>query len=161
MIKIFRRKKQRPSQIQLGFRLVRVRIDKEQHKWADYLSGKTAKTSHTSKLIGLVLFCLLFGGSSILLILHGFNNKTGRVRIDKISVPAYAIRNDTAIDFIPLPILTSKGYQNIQRFKKTMDSLQLTVAGNFKYDSICKARPGLMDSVDYTEQIFLNQLNSK
>ena len=160
MINIFRRKKQRPSQIQLGFRLAGARIDKEQHKWADYLNGKTAKTSHTSKLIGLILVCFLFGGSSISLIVHGFN-KSENVKIEKISVPLYVITKDTANAFIPVPILTSKEYRNIQRFKKSMDSLQTTAEGKLKYDSIYKARPGLMDSVEYTEQLFFNQQNSK
>ncbi len=161
MIKIFRRKKQRTSQLHLGLRLAGARIDKEQHKWANYLNGKTAKTSQTSKLIGLILFCLLFGGSSILLIVRGFNNKSENVKIEKISVLSYVITKDTANAFIPVPILTSKEYRNIQRFKKSMDSLQTTSEGKLKYDSICKARPGLMDSIDYTEQIFLHQLKSK
>lgn len=161
MKNIFKRKNQRSPQISFGINRASEKFDREQHKWADYLNGKTKNKSRASILIGLVIFCVFFGGSCILLMLRGFNNKTTKVAIQKITVPGYVITRDSADGFFPLAILSNKQFKNIQRFKKAMDSLQSTVEGKLKYDSICKVRPGLMDSVAYTEQIFLQQSNSK
>ncbi len=161
MKNLFKGQLQNPSQVSFAIRGAGKKFDKEQHKWADYLNGKTANKSRISILIGLAIFCIFFGGSSVLLILGGFKNNTAKVVIQKITVPGYVITTDTANSFYPLAILTNKQYKNIQRFKKAMDSLQTTVEGKLKFDSICKARPGLMDSVAYTEQIFLQQSNSK
>lgn len=41
----------------------------KQRKMADYLSRKTQYWNRTSKIIALVLFCLLFGGGCLLLLI--------------------------------------------------------------------------------------------
>ena len=161
MIRIFRRAKEKPAIIHTNFRKLGMVVDKQQHKWADYLNGKTEKISKRSKLTWLLLFCFVFGGSSVFLIVRGLDNKTAKIQIERMSFPAYVISYDTTIDFVPLPVLTGNGYRNIQRFKQLMDSLQLTATGKIKYDSICKARPGFMDSISFVEQIYQQQLKSK
>ncbi|MEO6547909.1 MAG: hypothetical protein ABIN94_07905 [Ferruginibacter sp.] len=161
MKNIFKREKQTVPKMTFGIRLVSERFDREQHKWADYLNGRTARKSRASKLIGLIVFCVLFGGSSILLILNAFSKQGESLSIGKISVPVYVMPKNTVSEFIPLAILTNKQHENIQRFKRAMDSLRSTSDGKGIYDSICKARPGLMDSVIYIEEMFLQQSNLK
>jgi hypothetical protein len=73
-MKLFRRKK-----INAGFsrhdalaNRVANRIILLQTQVADYLNRKTAYWSKASKLVALFLFCLLFGGSSLYLIIKAF-----------------------------------------------------------------------------------------
>jgi hypothetical protein len=42
-------------------------IGKQQRKFADYLGHKTQYWNRASKIIALVIFCLLFGGFCLLL----------------------------------------------------------------------------------------------
>lgn len=136
-------------------------IDKRQRQWADYLNRKTEKYSKRSKQIVLAAFCLLFGSSSVYIIFRAIENPSGRIAIEKMSFPKYVTSSDTINRFQAVSVLTEKQYQNIQRFRKYMDSLQTTKAGMIKYESIIKARPGLMDSIDFIEQVYRQQTKTK
>lgn len=136
-------------------------IDRKQRQCADYLNRKTEMYSKRSKQIVLAAFCLLFGSSSIYIIFQAIESPSGKITIEKMSFPKYATGSDTARSFQPIPVLTEKQHQRIQRFRKYMDSLQTTKAGQIKYDSIIKARPGLMDSIDFIEQVYREQTKTK
>lgn len=136
-------------------------IDKKQRQCAGYLNRKTEKYNKRSKQIVLAAFCLLFGSSSIYIIVRAIESPSGKITIEKMSFPKYATGSDTTSGFQPIPVLTEKQHQRIQRFKKYMDSLQTTKAGQIKYDSIIKARPGLMDSIDFIEQVYREQTKTK
>ena len=136
-------------------------IDKRQRRWAILLNQQAEKYSKQSKQIFLVIFCVLFGGGSIYIMVRAIENPSGRLRIERMSFPRYATGSDTSSTFQPTVVLTEKQYRNIQRFKKYMDSLQTTTAGKLKYDSIIKTRPGLIDSIVFIEQIYRQQVKTK
>jgi len=48
---------------------LRASLDMQQRKVAGYLGRKTQYWNRSSKLIALALFCLVFGGLSLLLLL--------------------------------------------------------------------------------------------
>lgn len=161
MIRFFKRRKDKPSLMYPVFQRLAGAIDKRQRKWAAWLGNKTDKLSQSVKLYSLVLFCFLFGGGSIYLIVNAIGDNTERLFIEKMSFPAYAIEKDSTAYLKQLPLLTEKEYQNIQRFKQYMDSLQRTPTAKTTYDSIIKARPGLMDSIAFIEHFYHEQLKSK
>ena len=132
-------------------------VTKQQGKWADYLNENTRHTSRRSKILALVTFCFLFGGSSVFLMISGIKNSSGNIPVDKISIPSYIIHDDNNNGLVPLPILNDEDMLRIQVFEKYMDSLKWQPTGKLKYDSICNARPGLMDSVLFIKQLFLQQ----
>jgi hypothetical protein len=161
MIRFFKRRKDKPSLMYPVFQRLSSAIDKRQRKWAAWLGNKTDKLPQSVKLYSLVVFCFLFGGGSVYLIVHAIGNKTQKLFIEKMSFPAYVIEKDSTAYLKQVPLLTEKEYQNIQRFKHYMDSLQRTPAGKATYDSIIKARPGLMDSIAFIEHLYHEQLKSK
>ncbi|QEM03079.1 hypothetical protein DIU31_005930 [Mucilaginibacter rubeus] len=48
---------------------VRLMLTAKQRKVADYLDRKTLYWNRNSKIIALVIFCLLFGGACLLLLI--------------------------------------------------------------------------------------------
>lgn len=158
MFGIFKKRKSKQSLLHPVWQRWATAIDKKQRQWATLLNQQAEKYSKRSKQILLAIFCVLFGGGSIYIMVRAVENPTGRLRIEKMSFPRYATGDDTSSTFQPTVVLTEKQYRNIQRFKKYMDSLQTTTAGKLKYDSIIKARPGLIDSIVFIEEIYLQQV---
>lgn len=140
-----------------GFQKMGMAVTKQQRKWADYLNGKTKGTSRRSKILALVTFCFLFGGSSVFLMINGIKNSSGNIPVEKISFPSFILDDDDHKHFLPIPVLSDEDMLRIQVFEKYMDSLKWHPTGKLEYDSICKARPGLMDSVAFIKQLFLQQ----
>ncbi|MFT3749148.1 MAG: hypothetical protein QM768_12555 [Agriterribacter sp.] len=161
MLGIFKKGKSKQSLLHPVWQRWAAAIDKRQRRWANCLNQQVERYSKRSKQILLAIFCILFGSSSTYIIVRAIENPSGRVSIEKMSFPAYATGTDTTSTFQPTPVLTESQYRNIQRFKKYMDNLQTTTAGKIKYDSIIKARPGLIDSIVFIEQIYRQQVKTK
>ena len=161
MIRFFRRKKQTVPLIFTSFQKMGARINKQQRKWADYLNGKVKGAAHGSKMFWLIVFCFLFGGSSIFLMVSSVGESARQLLIDRISVPSFMMQDKDPSDFIPLPILSKNEYENILAFEKYMDSLKNTPAAKLKYDSICIIRPGLMDTLLLIKELFLQQSKTR
>lgn len=161
MFGIFKKRKSNQSLLHPVWQRWATAIDKKQRKWATLLNQQAEKYSKQSKQILLVIFCLLFGGGSIFIMVRAIENPSEKLKIEKMSFPGYATGADTSSTFQPTAVLTEKQYRNIQRFKRYMDSLQNTTAGKIKYDSIIKARPGLIDSIVFIEQIYQQQVKTK
>lgn len=158
MFGIFKKRKAKQSIMQPVWQRWAAAIDGKQRKCANYLNHKAEKYSKRSKQTCLALFCLLAGGGSIHFAIRAFKNPSGKLRIEKMSVPGYATQSDATGAFQPMVLLTEKQYHNIQQFKKHMDSLQTTRSGKVKYDSILAVRHGLMDSIDFIEQAYQWQI---
>lgn len=148
MFKLFRKRRDKSSVMYGVFQKLGQVVERRQRKAADYLNQKTATLSRRQTVTGLVIFCLLFGGSSGFTIWHSLRS-SGGVRIQTIKVPAHTIipgndRNDEAI-------LTSRELDRIKSFRRYLDSLQQTEEGKAVYDSIARYRPGLLDSLAFIE----------
>ncbi|MGN9390548.1 hypothetical protein ACTMSB_16165, partial [Enterococcus faecalis] len=105
----------------------------------------------------LIFFCVSAGGYSIYLIVNSVfsperNQKA--LEIQQMDIPKHF--NKTGDETVmPEATIDEQTYLQIQDFRKYMDSLKLNRTN--EYDSILQARPGLMDSVQVLEQIYLSQ----
>jgi hypothetical protein len=107
--------------------------------------------------IALIIFCISAGGFSLYLLANSIlkkENKKQIIKIDKVDIPRHfdktgdeTIMTEATVD--------EQTYNQIQGFKKYMDSIQ--VHNKNEYDSIIINRPGLLDSVQMLEQIYLSQ----
>jgi hypothetical protein len=48
-------------------------LNRQQMRFAAYLNGKTARLSDKSKIVFLVIVCLLFGGLSLYFLINAFH----------------------------------------------------------------------------------------
>lgn len=128
-----------------------------QTKFASFMSKRINKQSNRSKQVCLAIFCLMFGGFSIYAFFGAFSDseKSGKaIKHGQVTAPKYYDR--TGSEFKESSI-NDKDIIRINRFKKHMDSLRRSIKGKPEYDSILKARPGLMDSINVIEEIYYSQ----
>ncbi|WP_426672015.1 hypothetical protein ACPPVU_12350 [Mucilaginibacter sp. McL0603] len=65
------RKRKTGNRVESAFSVqLRWSVERKQRKAAAYLSRKTQYWNRSSKIIALALFCLLFGGCCLLLLLN-------------------------------------------------------------------------------------------
>lgn len=95
----------------------------------------------------LAMFCLVFTVCSIYAIVHGFSVKQQSVPITKLTVLHHVGADTTEAK------LEGLVQQRIQAFRGYLQRLQQTTQGKKVYDSLVKARPGLMDSLHILEQL--------
>lgn len=132
-------------------------INGVQRKFGTVLNDKTSNLSQRGKVILFICFSLLFGGSSVYLIIKGittsveaYKNPTPRAitvprHYDKTGMPE--VRNPSVVS--PAEI------KRIRYFRRYMDSLASSQQGALLYDSIIRARPGLLDSVSQVERMYI------
>lgn len=126
-----------------------------QSGFAKFMSQRTAKISSSGLKACLAIFFLSGSSFSIYIVVSAFTKRSSSkaIHIDRLSVPKY-YNNES--DERSLQI-TKQEFEEVQLFKKYMDSLSQSNSGRHEYDSIIKVRPGLMDSVKELEKIYLNQ----
>lgn len=152
------KRRQRSSVVDGVLEKLGQRFGRMQRRAAVYLNRKTAGLSCGQLKIGLVLFCLAFGGSSAFTIWHSLGSPSGGPRVQPISVPRQVVteKNKTA----PPVALTGPEVSGIRRFRAYLDSLRRTSKGRVIYDSIARQRPGLLDSLAFIEQQYHKQLKT-
>lgn len=122
---------------------------------AAFLQKKTAPYSARKMKTILALFCLLFLAGSLTVAVSGFQKEA-------------AFPSVSAMHFIPLlkedpppgPV-PSKALERVHRFKRYLDSLRFTESGQARRDSLLRARPHLMDTLNYLENIYTNELKNE
>ncbi|MBZ4187613.1 hypothetical protein [Niabella beijingensis] len=156
MLKFFRKKKESPLLISGVFQKLGRKIETKQRKAAEYLNRKTATLNSRQQLIGLVLFCLLFGSSSAFTIWYSLKSSEKTIKVQPISIPqTVEVPNE---DLQAKLLLTDQEIENIRLIRRHLDSLLLTKSGRIIYDSIAHVRPGLLDSLVYIERVYHKQL---
>lgn len=138
---------------------VAVKIYKMVHQvqisFASFMSKKLNHLSAKRRKTVFILFFILIGSLSLYQIVYGIISDSAignTVKIDKINFPLHDSKS--SIERIEI---TENDYQSITSFKHYMDSLNKNLNGKYQYDSILQARPGLMDSVQVLEQLYLSQ----
>jgi hypothetical protein len=157
MFRFFKRRKDKPSVMYPVFVRMNAFVRKKQQRAADWLQQRSKRYSKRTQLTGLVIFCLLFGGSSVCIVIGVLQGKGKIITVQPISVPAHVI--DTSRLFKELPVLEQQIQENIQHFKRHLDSLYQYAPAAF--DSVMKIRPGLIDSLMLVESIYQQQLKTK
>ncbi len=130
---------------------------KAQRLFAERMNKLFMKTDFKRLKLLLIFFCVSTGGYSIYLIVNSVfspERKQKALEIQQMDIPKHFNKSgDETI--MPEAIIDEQTYLQIQDFRKYMDSLKLNRTN--EYDSILQARPGLMDSVQVLEQIYLSQ----
>jgi len=123
---------------------------------ASYLQYKTECLSIRSKRYWLAFFCILFGGSSIAVVIHALMVKNEPVHIAKISKPLQ-VGADKEAFILRDSVIKNAAYDKVIRFKNALLELQTDFAGKIRFDSIMLERPQLLDSIAMFEKIYLSQ----
>jgi hypothetical protein len=130
---------------------------KAQQLFAEKMNRIFMNTDFKRLKLLLILFCVSAGGYSIYLIVNSVfspERKQKALEIQQMDIPKHFNKSgDETI--MPEATIDEQTYLQIQDFRKYMDSLKLNRTN--EYDSILQARPGLMDSVQVLEQIYLSQ----
>ena len=161
MIRLFKRRKDKPSLMYPVFQRLGAVIDKRQRQFANFLMLKSERLSRKHKFYSLAMFCILFGGGSLYVFLCSIDNEKDQIFIERMSFPKHVVNSDTSSYQKQLPVLSESKYRKIQRFKSYLDSLRMSLSGKIKYDSIIRSRSGLMDSILLVEYIYQQQLKNK
>jgi hypothetical protein len=130
---------------------------KLQMAFANRLNAGAAKLSLPTIKRALLLFCLVGGGLSIYLAMNGVlrsQTKTAVIQIDQASVPKHFDRSGDEVREVQ-NIIDTDLYGPVKKFRAYIDSLRIN--DKKTYDSIRLSRPGLLDSVEAIEEIFLSQ----
>lgn len=130
---------------------------KVQQLFAEKMNRVFMNTDFKRLKIILIIFCICAGGYSIYLIANSVispDKKQNSFEVQQMDVPKHF---DKAGDenLIPEAYVDEETWQQIKQFRNYMDSLKQKRRN--EYDSILQARPGLMDSVQMLEQIYLSQ----
>jgi len=110
---------------------------------ANWLTRKTERLSLGKKKIGLLLFCLLFGGISIYIVLMpmiGSSFHVSSVVFQRPSIPKHIGKANRK----PNNTISKKFYDRIEALKND--------------DSLMRAHPQLLDSIHLFEQLYQSQL---
>lgn len=130
---------------------------KAQELFAERMNKLFMKTDFKRLKVILIIFCICAGGLSLYLIGNSIispSTKQTPFEVQQMDVPKHF--NKTGDEqLMPEAYVDEGTYRQIQQFRHYMDSLKQYKA--MEYDSILQARPGLMDSVQVLEQIFLSQ----
>ena len=135
-------------------RIYRI-IHQIQTGFASFMSKKLNHLSAKKRKTFFILFFILLGGLSVHQIALGIISDSAIVNIVKIDKINFSI-HDSKSSIEGLEI-TKRDFQSIALFRHYMDSLSKSLSGKYQYDSILQARPGLMDSVQVLEQLYLSQ----
>jgi len=130
-------------------------INQMQTGFASFMSKKLNHLTAKRRKTVFILLFILIGSLSVYQIVHGIISDSAignTMKIDRINFPIHDSKRN--IERIKV---TEKDYQSIASFKHYMDSLNKSLEGKYQYDSILQARPGLMDSVQVLEQLYLSQ----
>ncbi|HMR85385.1 MAG TPA: hypothetical protein PKE30_19710, partial [Niabella sp.] len=147
MFKLFRRRRDKPSVMYGVFQKLGQAVERGQRRAADYLNRKTARWQHRQMITALIIFCLLFGGSSAFTIWYSLRSASGTIRIESMKVPAHTIiPYDRINDNMSL---SSQELNRILRIRHFLDSLRKAKSGSPIYDSLTRHRPGLVDSLAF------------
>ena len=123
-----------------------------QRKCCGWMNNKSRHWTPAQVKTYLVLFCLVFAGSSTWVLWRTFTGKGHAAVVSTARIPMLP-----RIPAGPEGMLTEKDITSIIEFKRFLDSLQTTPAGKQQYEQLQRARPGFLDSLAVLEQFLLNQ----
>lgn len=159
MFGIFKkRRREKPSLLSPIWSKVGQILDKLHTRWAEYLGERVKGWSRNKLKVALAVFCLIQGGACIYTLLGVFHKSVPDTTVKQISIPSHVIQRDTLNTDMQEAVISKMEFQRFKAFRLYMDSLQRDPNGQLVYDSIIKARPGLLDSVSMLESIYQQQL---
>lgn len=147
MIRIFKRRRTNTIVLTVWQRFADA-INGKSRKLADYLNNKAATVSKRTIKALLIVFCIVSAIGSACIIIHALQKKHTDYAVNAIVVPSHVGQSDPMLE----DTATMRAVMRIEHFKYWLDSLHQR--GSPLYDSITKARPGLIDSIRFIEQYY-------
>jgi hypothetical protein len=129
-----------------------------QHKIADRLNERAATWQPERIKVALILFCLLFGITSLTIMVKAIwtVKPDNSVVIKHVKIPVYIGHTQDEVA-IPDHFISKKEYNRLEQFRIYMDSLDGSTNGIKIKDSILSQRPKLLDSLAMVEQLYNKQ----
>ena len=129
------------------------------HRVANKLQDRSERLSTPAKKWMLALFLLIFGGASVLIAWRSINTRSGRTAVAVQSITACPLSSRPGG---PSPSSASGGvsrkeYEMVRSFHHYLDSLGASSTGALMRDSILRVRPGLLDSIEIIERMYLEK----
>ena len=116
---------------------------KVQTKFSDQMNKLVSTMTIKKVKMWLAVFCIISGGLSVYFFVNALVTKPKQAfKIDTVHVPEHFDKSGDEIMENPVP---DEMYQNIQEYKRYMDSLGEPI------------RPSLLDSIKILEEIYLQQ----
>lgn len=159
MLKLFNRRREKKVELPSVLERMAIAMDRQQRKAANYLNNKVSVFSAKQLKMGLILFCVLFGSSTIYIIWKSIYQPAKIIVVKPIEQPGHAVLPKEHLG--ESAMLNATELRSIINFQKYIDSLQRTQKGRMIYDSIMSERPGLLDSLSLIQQLFSEQLKTK
>jgi hypothetical protein len=130
--------------------------------FAQWMGKKTAGLGRRGKIGLLVMVFVVFGGLSVASLVSVFTRSgdSSGLRPAPVRVPGYYGKTGDA-SAKNIAIVSPSLYVKMRAFRLYMDSLKRTATGKLEYEKIMKARPGLMDSVLFLEELYHSQQNGE
>lgn len=129
-----------------------IKVHSMQQKAAHALNRWFEKRSLRGKKLWLLLFCAAFSFGSIAAFIGAIQHKRPpQFAIGAIHLPPHATGNgDPPVTMSGIPTSVSN---QVRAFRHYLDSLRQDSTGLKVYDSLVRARPGLLDSLAQLEKI--------
>lgn len=122
---------------------------------ANFLQQKTNHYSVRKKKLLLILFVIVFLTESSIVTIQSIRRKT-KSSFTVTRIKPIPIESDEGI----VLAITKGEFLKIQRFRNYIDSLNRTVEGRKRKDSLLYNRQQLMDSVNFLINLYLEQLKT-
>jgi hypothetical protein len=130
---------------------MKERLKKGQQIVADWLQELAADASKQTLTISLIAFCLCCSMLCLFLIVHSILAPGTVMVIERVRVPR-SINPPYSTDSMP-----DQGMrQRIAKISRYVDSLQHSLTGKARYDSLVRIRPHLLDSLHQLQDIFFH-----
>lgn len=123
---------------------------KVQRRLARWLGKQSERLSPQGKKVSLLLFGLLMGGISLVLIINSFKGTSVNASVFPQVMESPILSPGVQSD----PVLTPEEYEKLIHFRKMIDSLKQSPQGRMLYNDILHGRTGLLDSIDFLLSIY-------
>ncbi len=116
-------------------------------RWADKLQKKFEKFSPFGKKVCLCFFCIVFAGSSVVVIIHAITAR--QVPVAAVTKMPRIMQEKQEPD---MPFISKAEFERIEKFKGYINQLPKPLL-----DSFMQARPHLLDSIAQIENYYQSQ----
>ena len=159
---MFKRKEKREPVSEKAAGIIARTILAIQRGFAEWMGRRTASLGRGGKIGLLVIVCVVFGGLSVASLVKVFTGpgESESWKPSAVRVPGYYDKTRDA-SANEVAIVSPSAYMKMRAFRRYMDSLKGTATGKLEYEKIMKARPGLMDSVRFLEELYHSQQNGE
>lgn len=126
-----------------------VKIDKKKRQLAEFLGRHSEKLTLQGKKLSLLLFGIVMGGTSLVLIVKPFRDSAAN---------PYSFSKEIGKPLFIVPphqvdtMLSHEEYEMLLGFKQTIDSLKRYDPAT--YDRFLKGHEGLLDSINFLISIY-------